>query len=87
MPPKVMRVPGAKVRGEVSQALIVSQSQVPPLPRSASEKAKPAWPATGRPIVAQRFGPVPVAPPWLIVWQPAHLAKERSPRPASAVCR
>ena len=39
------------VRGEVSQALIVSQSQVPPLPRSASEKAKPPRPvATCSPI-------------------------------------
>ena len=58
----------------------------PPTPFSASEKAKPALPcAIASPIVAYRFGPTPLAPPCVIVWQAAHFLKTSAPLAASAV--
>src|SRR3546814_1245203 len=79
-PAKDILVPGANLRGLVSHLSIFSKSQLPPMPASTDEKAKPClpWPISS-PSVPKRLGPMPLAPPELIVWHAVHFANTVSP--------
>src|SRR5690348_16865945 len=86
-PANVIFVPGAKLRGLVSHWLRLSQFQVPPFLESASEKAKPLpWPI-GSPSTPHRFGPSWFGPPFVALWQAAHLLKICAPLAGSAFAR
>src|SRR3546814_20661800 len=69
-PAKVIFVPGANLRGEVSHWSSASKVQVPPLLFNAPDNANPAVPVPiSSPTPAYRLGPLPFAQPCLIVWQ------------------
>ena len=75
-PAKVILVPGANFFGLGSQALRLSQFQVPPTPASAGEKAKPRPFPIGSPSTPHRFGPSALAPPLSALWHASALLED-----------
>src|SRR5258708_35128598 len=75
-PAKVIFVPGAIALGLDNQWLSDVKSQLPPMPDSAGEKAKPLAPLPiGSPTTPHRLGPSWLGPPLSALWQGMHLLK------------